>query len=748
MHTPLSHRDTHAEKTLLFLAEYAWLELSVTLSLPGGQLDSAGLGCSRVAHRERAMPSTKLHKLHKLHDLLRACDWSSALEHLATHQHEAATQDDSTRMLPIHVALLHDAPPEVPLALLAAGDALLTAEQRVTVVGLTNDVVHPDSERLNNKAGVVAKYLPQTQRYMVVMEKPTGAGRAERVRLKRENLNGARRVTCKVKDRWGRMPLHWALAKRADAAVTLAVLAAHCGACREDDEWSSKPLHLALANDAAPEVTLAVLREHTYAASIKDGHQRLPLEYAIERRQASEEVLYALRTAIPASDASQSSPARVGRSACRGRTRERRSHRAKRRLSKQRLAPLSSSSTASSPESSSSKEAQSSDRGAALSVSLQKLQRAVRRTAAVNRLCKPNGSRLHGLLAHKRWHAALDHVAKRPAQAQAKDEVGRLALHIALEYGATARVVQALLKADCSACSEADSHKRLPLHIALLHKASATSTLAVLAAHKGACKAEDKDGQLPLHHALSSRADGSVLRALLDEYPGACRVRSSRSSSSMLPLHLAFAHKVDAEIQRAILEAHPDACKEKDGGQMLALHWALWGEADTAVVMAVLEADPSACQHADGNGRMPLHWSLVQPATDEAITLRILDEYGDACAHAEGTGATAINRDMMPLHWAVLNAASLRVVTELLEVSSYATKVTDPWLQWILKKEPSIKFRKGKGKDLQQMETQTETQTHYWDELQRHVVGPERPVKTEKSNVFSEPSDPGLLAAG
>ena len=287
------------------------------------------------------MPSTALH------DFLRSGNWKKALKHLTLHPHETAVQDDCNQMLPLHVALHNGAPACVSLALLEAGDTLVAVWQPVVVQGLTKSAAQPEAERLNGQRAFVRKFLPQTQRYVVELARPNDmelalpalppprqlelkqrsqlaamakqrglsssgsrevlvarliAKHGERVRLARENLHAARREMCRVKDLWGRTPLHWALVKGAAPAVTLAVLAAHRPACRETDEWDSMPLHLALAHSAPPEVTLAVLQEHIGAACKPDRRSSLkllPLDYAITQ-QATEEVLRAVLAANPA----------------------------------------------------------------------------------------------------------------------------------------------------------------------------------------------------------------------------------------------------------------------------------------------------------------------------------------------------------------------------------------------------------------------------------------------------------------
>jgi len=189
-----------------------------------------------------------------LHDALKA-----GIEDMAWAQLQASPQEvqqeDSSTLLPLHIALMKMASPDLVLALLAAHPEGARAETRELefpihlALGwgeLSDDVV----------LGLLHAY-------------PDGA--------KRRNS-------------WGILPLHIALRKAAHRVVP-ELLEAFPEAANDEDSAGYWPLHHALWRNSPPSVTLLLVQVCPKAAQRIGADGNLPLHYALDRSQSAEVIL-------------------------------------------------------------------------------------------------------------------------------------------------------------------------------------------------------------------------------------------------------------------------------------------------------------------------------------------------------------------------------------------------------------------------------------------------------------------------
>ncbi len=271
------------------------------------------------------------------------------------------------------------------------------------------------------------------------------------------------------------------------------------------------------------------------------------------------------------------------------------------------------------------------------------------------------------------------------------------ALHAAVELGAPAEVVEALLAAP--GALERAREGELPLLAALKARAPATTALRLLDAHPGAarwCPCARGAGpprwatlerfgaaapgcggcghQLPLHAAAAAGAAPEVVAALIAAHPEAARARFAGAGT---PLHVAAAARAEAGVVLALLSAHPGAAAERSaalGAGDVPLLLALRSGAPAASVAALLAAHPPAALAASGtDGASPLTAALCAPpahaaAPETVAALLAADPSAAARAHPRGAqrGATAHLAGALPLHAAAAALAPLPVLSLLL----------------------------------------------------------------------------------
>ena len=148
-------------------------------------------------------------------------------------------------------------------------------------------------------------------------------------------------------------------------------------------------------------------------------------------------------------------------------------------------------------------------------------------------------------LACKRGASAevLEHIIKTdPEAVRTPDRYGCFALHNACWTGrATDEVIQCLVNACPIALRSPDKYGKLPLHLACtcFDPGVSISTIRFLVeAFPEALRLPDRDGRLPLHLACWEGLQLETMRYLVEQYPEALRIRDFKYRN--LPLHYAM----------------------------------------------------------------------------------------------------------------------------------------------------------------------------------------------------------------
>lgn len=237
----------------------------------------------------------------------------------------------------------------------------------------------------------------------------------------------------------------------------------------------------------------------------------------------------------------------------------------------------------------------------------------------------------------------------------AKDASLRLPLHAAIEAGATAEVVETLLRANPTAARATAREGALPLHY-VNAKTSLDVTVALLRMHPAAAAAEDDTGHLPLHWAADTGAAATVVAAILAAHPPAA---SHLSKEGLLPLSF-VCDVTPVETVAVLLRAYPEGVRVRDPFGNYPLHLAVDRGAPREAVAAILAAHPEAATAGGADGDLPL--GCVGEETPPGVVQLLLAAAPEAASQENAVG-------QLPLHTAVSLCGNADTLTALLQAN-------------------------------------------------------------------------------
>ncbi|XP_058454187.1 serine/threonine-protein phosphatase 6 regulatory ankyrin repeat subunit B-like isoform X2 [Malaya genurostris] len=243
-------------------------------------------------------------------------------------------------------------------------------------------------------------------------------------------------------------------------------------------------------------------------------------------------------------------------------------------------------------------------------------------------------------------------LIERGASVMAKDAIGRIPLHIAIEENAK-KVIEILLKHKQinEMFDASDKNERTALCLAAI---SGNYELVNLLIERGASvMAKDAIGRIPLHIAIENNAK-RVIKILLKHKQATEMLRTS-DKNERTALHLAANHDNYYLVNLLIERGLSVMAKDKDG--KIPLHIAI--EKNSEYVVKILlkhEQATEMLRTSDKNERTALHLAAI---SDNYKIVNILIDRGLSVMAKDKDGR-------IPLHWAVIKN-SLNLVEILLE---------------------------------------------------------------------------------
>ena len=347
-----------------------------------------------------------------------------------------------------------------------------------------------------------------------------------------------------------RYPLHFACEFKGSIEVVATLLQSYPEAAfARAGSDTLLPLHLACANKARPDVIELLLQYNAEGVVDRDNNMRLPIHHAIERNACEETVILLVKTC---------------------------------------------------PE-----------------------------TAAVM-----------GFLPHLPLHIALEKnysvavvdalLEALPGSSQKKDAYGIFPLHRAIKSRASPEVVLSLLRDDKlkAATMEFDEYERLTLHYACARSMPLAVILALVEAFPASVQVPDKNGQLPLHLSVMRCADLQIIELLVKTFPAAVM---TRDNYSYLPLH----HAVEVGASEGIFELlikSDRGCTELRVDGRLPLHFAIETKRSPVIISMLLNAYPIAAREPEHEkGRIALQHAIERRHSSQVL-LELMSLYPQECS--------------------------------------------------------------------------------------------------------------------
>lgn len=179
---------------------------------------------------------------------------------------------------------------------------------------------------------------------------------------------------------------------------------------------------------------------------------------------------------------------------------------------------------------------------------------------------------------------------------------------------------------------------------------------------------KDSEGNFPLHIAINMKRSVAVIIAVFRAYKGASKVRSSQGN---LPLHLALknGYEKSNKFLKELLSANYEAAGAKDEDGDLPLHLALEMKASESVVLEIFRAsrkDATTFMSRSSRGYLPLHAAMHNVFSDKVLTA-ILHAFPEAATIKDPTGD-------LPLYACIGMKRSDTVIMAVLDANIGATK--------------------------------------------------------------------------
>jgi len=294
------------------------------------------------------------------------------------------------------------------------------------------------------------------------------------------------------------------------------------------------------------------------------------------------------------------------------------------------------------------------------------------------------------------------------------DQLGRLLLHVAIEYNNSKQVILSILAANLNAAKIKDNQNRLPLLLAINSKTSAEVVTALIAAYPDACKMAISC--IPVPPTVNSSGAVSpppivnqsiVLTSLAATFNGASSLSKLLGvSGDFIPMipnsnpsYISLFHTI-LELQYPVgvisawLSYHPTASSERSHTGLLPLHTAMeaYGNVESSkggdsskgavvigerkevglydeVIILLLHHYPQATYEIDLQGRLPLFVAFEKKMPNTVLKL-LLTIYPDACKY--------YHKELgLPLHVALKNRISTEILLMIISINIDACREED-----------------------------------------------------------------------
>mmetsp|Transcript_27924 Transcript_27924/g.67670 ORF Transcript_27924/g.67670 Transcript_27924/m.67670 type:complete len:1925 (+) Transcript_27924:271-6045(+) len=196
-----------------------------------------------------------------------------------------------------------------------------------------------------------------------------------------------------------------------------------------------------------------------------------------------------------------------------------------------------------------------------------------------------------------------------------------------------------------SALKTADDDGDTPLSIAIKRKLQKSEIAELLDSYEGAAAIPDKEARYPLHSAIEKEIHEDTLISLLRAFPKAARIPVG--PDALLPLHLAMKYRSGGRFTSILMNTEPAATKIKTRSGSTALSLALSYGADFESVHSLVAVFPDAAREKDEVGMVPLHIAMMKGADAEIVRL-VYSLHPDAINIFNAEGHTPFHSGIIP----------------------------------------------------------------------------------------------------
>lgn len=202
--------------------------------------------------------------------------------------------------------------------------------------------------------------------------------------------------------------------------------------------------------------------------------------------------------------------------------------------------------------------------------------------------------------------------------------------------------IQLLLSSE--ALEARDSFGNTPLHIAIKSILEPTEIDCLFLPFPEAARIPDNEGRLPLHSAIQNEYPEEQLMSLLEAFPDAAK--HTCGEDNLLPLHLAMKHRSGSTFTSSLIECYSAAptIESKTGSTALSLGLSHGAQFESVFNLLKYKG---AAKIRDSEGMMPLHIAMMKGAPTELVNL-VLEAYPDAVKFLNVQGHTPFHAGIVP----------------------------------------------------------------------------------------------------
>jgi ankyrin repeat protein len=244
------------------------------------------------------------------------------------------------------------------------------------------------------------------------------------------------------------------------------------------------------------------------------------------------------------------------------------------------------------------------------------------------------------------------------------DESGMLAIHHAVstrtEAGCSVDMLNYLINLNPATLCRKDYDGNLPLHCALNNHSSLEMITQMLLAYPEAVGMRDGNGTLPMNMAIKLGMSADTIRVLAVASSD-CGVIAS-SSGDENPILVAIQSSACLSVVQTLVHTFPYLLSDRDDQGMLPLHHAIKESPSRAVRELLLHERPVAAQEKNSLGELPLHIHVRKFFTQKSLETQHPHPNGvEECTTVRFPGAAFCSLSFDPLTATNVNEAGVTV---------------------------------------------------------------------------------------